>query len=597
MSDQEDDSLASSDDEEPQQRPAKKSSNKRRGGGPTKEKPSKKKKRFDPSSMIDDAAVLSGSDDDEDDEEDDDEENDNNDYIRDGFVVDEVEKKKKSADGLEDSGDEDDDDDDDDDNIGEKRKKPQRVRRLRDTDVLDEDDLALIDEARGVVRKTREELDREAAMEQNRIKARSEAELRKELFEGDDDDANRKRKAEKRRNNSTRRDDFDEDGMDEFIDYGDDEGGQRRFRDEEDGMIGGRDISEAQLSEANDIFGTDFLDFMGGDDNNEDEDDYPSSKRKFRERGVGVDLGMDSDEEDLAESSSDEDDDIFQSDPEDESSGLTKEERAEALRLKREKRRIAKAERRKAAARKKAERRRAKLRRAFEPVQLVENFCTERDDEIRGTDIPERYFDFKSPFHGPESVTSNIHAPFSVEEEEEAEWMIHRISDITAEYAEIAASTEAMSLEEQDTKERAIVNSIIMALRYMHRDKLEPDFIRLYRMDYVTSPAVRDNLHAVLDEDVEWERMIHAKEKVKGILGQLHQLAQRDAQMGADEESIRVLREELNVAQNRLDESMKDDERIRGEISELEKGDDEDDDVDDELFGDDEDEEEKAKVG
>lgn len=37
---------------------------------------------------------------------------------------------------------------------------------------------------------------------------------------------------------------------------------------------------------------------------------------------------------------------------------------------------------------------RAALRRAFEPVQLVENFCTEHDEVIRTVDCPERYYDW-----------------------------------------------------------------------------------------------------------------------------------------------------------------------------------------------------------
>ena len=66
--------------------------------------------------------------------------------------------------------------------------------------------------------------------------------------------------------------------------------------------------------------------------------------------------------------------------------------RREALRLKREKRRIERERRSREAQRRRSERRKAKLIRAFEPVQLVENFCTDRDDKIRAAENTNRYY-------------------------------------------------------------------------------------------------------------------------------------------------------------------------------------------------------------
>ena len=53
------------------------------------------------------------------------------------------------------------------------------------------------------------------------------------------------------------------------------------------------------------------------------------------------------------------------------------------MKLKRQKRQLAKQERRQQAYKKKMEKRKAQLRKAFEPVQLIENFCTDRDDETQ----------------------------------------------------------------------------------------------------------------------------------------------------------------------------------------------------------------------
>ncbi len=548
----------------------------------------KKRKKIQPESMIDDAAVLSGSESDSEEDEGGDDEA-NNDYIRDGFVVDEADDDKKTAeDGLEDS--DDDDDDDDDEEIERRRRK---LRLMRETDRLDEDDLALINEARGITKKVGA-TDAEER-ERLRIKARSENELKKGLFDASDDEDDRTSRKKGNKNGRRAVETFDEDGMDDFIEYDDEEARDTgRYRDDEDdGMMGHREgISEAQLNEANDIFGTDFLDFMAdGVKEEDDDDDYEDDReRSYRERGVGVDLGVDSAEEDQSS-----DDDIFGSDDEEGgSSGLTSSERAEALRLKKEKRQLKKMERRKAAAKKKADRRKAKLRRAFEPVQLVENFCTERDDQIRAKDIPERFFDMRTPFHGPKDVP-DITKNFSPSEEEEADWIMTRIPAIAAEYAAIEADfdmsmkIDGEGMEKMEKEQRAIIVSIMVALRYIHREHLEPEFIKKYREDIVTSPAVRENLYAIMDEDTEWERMLNAKEKVAIILGDLVKIAESDDALGADEDHVAKLKEDLRTAQERLDESIKDEERIQAEIGELDNDDD-----DDDLFGDDDDDDDKV---
>ena len=124
-------------------------------------------------------------------------------------------------------------------------------------------------------------------------------------------------------------------------------------------------------------------------------------------------------------------------------------------------------ERRTLAAKKKSDRRKAKLRRTFEPVQLVENFCTERDDAIRSKDVPERYFDWNTPFHGPSDDSVVI---ISSAEEEEAEWIIKCIPVIQREYENIALREE--NFDVISSLQLGIVHSIVQALRYMHREKL-----------------------------------------------------------------------------------------------------------------------------
>ena len=101
-------------------------------------------------------------------------------------------RKKKVTGGLEDSDDEDSDDEDLD-----KSKSTKRLKR--NVDVLDDDDLDLINEARGLPTKASRELavaadsERSESMarkeaENQRVKGRNEQELSRGLFTGDTDD-------------------------------------------------------------------------------------------------------------------------------------------------------------------------------------------------------------------------------------------------------------------------------------------------------------------------------------------------------------------------------------------------------------------------
>jgi transcription elongation factor SPT6 len=384
---------------------------------------------------------------------------------------------------------------------------------------------------------------------------------------------------------------YDEDGMDDFIDddigdQGDIMASERgQFRQDKQGRTG---VSEAQLTEASEIFGTDYLDFVGQQPEDEEDEEIMG----YRERGVGVDLGVDSDQDDFM-SEDDDDEDLFGDD--EEADGQTARQRAEALKLKREKREMAKAERRRQAQLKRAEKRKARLRRAFEPVQLVENFCTDKDDEIRMADVPERLFDWTTPFHG--ATTKE----FSLEEEEEAVWIMSRIPSIQFEFfsppPDLGPDDDLEAILQQ--RQKSVTDSIIYALRFMHKDKFEPDFIKRYRADWITSPAVRDNLYAVMDEDGKWDEMIHAREKVDKILTKISSSAKVDEDTGMGQEDLVKLREDLQTAQTKLDDTLKQEGEVKERLKEFDdivaNLNDDDDDDDDDLFGNDEEEEDEAK--
>jgi transcription elongation factor SPT6 len=580
----------SSDEEIAVSKNKKKPSKKRKissgGGDAANAKASKKPTK---QSWIDDAAEESGEEGggSDDDEEEDDDENEN-DYVKDGFVVDEDEvervRKKKSGD-LEDSDDDEDNDDDDDDDDGpaarKKRFKKSRVRKMRTLDRLAEEDLDLIREARGD--KDREEsVVREREEARRKAMARNDAELRKGLFyDSGEEDATAAAVAKPRKNVPER---YDEDGMDDFID--DDIGDQgqilandrRAAYDEEKGGV-----SEAQLNEASEIFGTDYLDFMAqeGHDDGDQEEENLFGKGKYRERGVGVDLGVDSEEDISDDDEDDDDDDLF---GDDDADGVSSHQKAEALKLKRQKKEMSRQERRRKAQLEKNSKRKAQLRRAFEPVQLVENFCTDRDDEIRRLDAPERFFDWTTPFHGASGEE------ISEEEEEQAFWIMGKIPDIASEYFSVS---DEEGLEVLEQRQKSITDSIVHALRYMHNEKLEPAFIKRYRKDVVASPSVRENIYNIMDEDGEWDRMISARTKVESVLTTIAASVQGDEAVGAETESLKTLEANLKTAQAKLEESAAQESEIKIEMEELGPADDDamDEDDDDELFGDDDEDE------
>uniref|UniRef100_A0A7S4IZN9 S1 motif domain-containing protein n=1 Tax=Odontella aurita TaxID=265563 RepID=A0A7S4IZN9_9STRA len=221
-----------------------------------------------------------------------------------------------------------------------------------------------------------------------------------------------------------------------------------------------------------------------------------------------------------------------------------------------------------------------------------------------------------------------VDAPLTEEEEEEAMWIMGRVPEIAAEFfagpndaaADAGGASGAAAAEvglrredgEDDAtyverRQRAVVESIVRALRCMKKDKLEPGFIRRYRKDVVNSPAVRSNLYNVMDEDAEWDRLGAARLKVEGVLDAFASDARSEeaARKGKDsekaaEETLARLKEDMARAQEKLDETLKEEERINVEleglkdVGEEDKKDDDDDD-DDELFGDDDDDDDDEK--
>ena len=91
-----------------------------------------------------------------------------------------------------------------------------------------------------------------------------------------------------------------------------------------------------------------------------------------------------------------------------------------------------------------------------------------------------------------------------------------------------------------------------------------------------------------MDEDKEWDRLITSKAKVETLLDFITENAESDDVLGTDEEYVTKFKEDLKNAQDRLDDSVRNEETKKAEIEAL-------DDDDDDLFGDEEDEDDEKK--
>jgi hypothetical protein len=96
-----------------------------------------------------------------------------------------------------------------------------------------------------------------------------------------------------------------------------------------------------------------------------------------------------------------------------------------------------------------------------------------------------------------------------------------------------------------------------------------------------------------MDEDAEWEHLCYARSKVQTLLDDITAASQGAESKGQEEANLSKLREDLEMAQERLDETLKQESDIKAELEQLgggaAKSNDSDD--DDDLFGNDDDEE------
>jgi transcription elongation factor SPT6 len=219
------------------------------------------------------------------------------------------------------------------------------------------------------------------------------------------------------------------------------------------------------------------------------------------------------------------------------------------------------------------------------------------DDEIRKKDIPERFQIMTSS-----SRMSDFDA---IEEdadalEERAMWIMAKIPEIATEFfSTTSASDNDNSINAMQTDEiellkhqKDILESIQCALKYMKQEKLEPEFIRKYRQDYVTSKAVREHLYDILDQNIEWNKVQLLRIKAENLLANFASTAskyQLSTSTMHESSNSKEADDALNIARERLDEAVRQEARASEELKRFQQEnqthlEDENSDADD-LFG------------
>ena len=541
-------------------------------GKSSKKKAKKRTRAAIVSEFVDDEAALSGSDEEEDEEDrhnrNDDEEDeedleeDENEYIRDGFVVGEEEaereerrrrkRRKKQRvgelvdsddddddDGNDDNDDEDDDssdDDSDDDQEEEKEKKTKnrRIRKKGELDELDEDDLALIRE-------------QQQNMRQNVIASDANT-LQQALFEDDvdeedegigaDDNHVSKSRTNKASSSSSNRrstaaivggteDLFDEDAMDDFIEDDLPGGGGSGSNRHMGGDSAGHRVapSELQMNEASEIFGEEYLDFMDQEEDGFDDENF-EGRRTTEEY-----------DEDRMHNHSDDD---YDEDDDDHDSDALEGDAIDEERSSRRKRRMIRLQ-------KKRERQIRQLRAKFEPAQLIENFLSESDDVIRTTDLPERYL--------VGYTTSGVGCSDTKDAKDvhRVLYVIERIPAIRKAYEE--SLVNAMH-DDQDTESslsssfagNPVFSSVSYVLEML--PEMEPSFLRMYREDYITVPAVQSHLWEIVDANIMYDQLVMLRSKIDARLHDLRSSADAAANTGTNIESTFTTNDDNKVSSN-----------------------------------------------
>lgn len=138
---------------------------------------------------------------------------------------------------------------------------------------------------------------------------------------------------------------------------------------------------------------------------------------------------------------------------------------------------------------------------AFEPSEIERGFFTDQDNEIRVTDMPERFQLRQVPVKPTEEG----------EIEEESEWIYKQA------FSTPPTSQQNLLEQESGTYNRrgpTMINKIKKAIDFMRNQHLEVPFIAFYRKEYVESDLNINDLWKVWQWDEKWTQLRTRKQNL-----------------------------------------------------------------------------------
>lgn len=183
---------------------------------------------------------------------------------------------------------------------------------------------------------------------------------------------------------------------------------------------------------------------------------------------------------------------------------------------------------------------------SFERLKLIESFCTDRDEEIKRIDRPERNL--------VEEYLISRTPPDDAERSREAVW----ISEIL--YSRIEARTD----NDLGELRSELPETVKCVLKFLQIDQFECPFIWTYRRDYLHKLVARKDLWYIQMCDEKWETLMRRKKHAANEIAAVADAASRG---GLGESDYKE--EDQYVLKQRFDEAEETFDRLRLEREEL----------------------------
>ena len=139
----------------------------------------------------------------------------------------------------------------------------------------------------------------------------------------------------------------------------------------------------------------------------------------------------------------------------------------------------------------------------------VDNFYTDKDENIRTADLPERYYD---QMLGREM-------PDEVERKEEAMWMVSKLADklMVNQKPDAYGRFQSMS-----GLMDSLLEPVEFVLTCIQEEKLEIPFIWAHRRDYLHTSMTRDHLWQILSWDEKWDTIFALRNRIHSEIDSIY---------------------------------------------------------------------------